>query len=148
MRRSLGLGGGSPVGAALLNGGAVPVVDAHGGGVSKNRYLDLATSYASATNTASWDATDNVTKVRITFLLDDNTTSKLNGDTGGRCKLTFDATSDVVEEAWLGEAASGSLDYPAMWIGPGDVLELEFPSYLTRIGALPAALGELLVEAS
>jgi len=112
---------------------------------AKNKRLNLATTYASATNTTQFTPVDNVRQVYFTAIPDASQT-----DNSVECIITFDATSDAVEQGWLNQGASPSLIWPNISIpingerqGP-----YTFPDYLARIGALPGVLCELIAEAN
>ncbi len=115
------------------------------GKILKTKRLGLSTTYSSATNKTEFNQSDDVTQLYFTAIPD-----ATQADNSLECVITFDATSDAVEQGWLEQGASPTLVWPNISIpingeryGPFD-----FSGYLSRLGALPDALCELVAEAN
>jgi len=125
--------------------GAIHTITGTGKG-TKNRRLGLATTYAAATNSTEFTEAQNVRQIYLIAIPDAAGTA---GDLSQECIITFDATSDAVEQGWLEQGADPGLIYPNISIPFGERMgPYDFNGYLSRIGALPDVLCELVVEAN
>ena len=101
---------------------------------TKNRNINAAvTTYAAATNSATWTSTDNVTVIIVTPK--SATAAALQNDEF--CLVVFDATSEAVANAWLADAGGVALDVEYHIVPVGKPTRFPFTSYLSRVDVLP-----------
>jgi hypothetical protein len=119
----------------VTNGaGLVAPVYGGTGEINKNRNINAAvTTYAAATNTATWTSTDNVKSIVITPK--SATAAALQNDEF--CLVVFDATNEAVASGFLSDTGGASTDVEYFMVAVGQKRQFDFVDYLTRVDVLP-----------
>jgi len=123
-------------GAALVLQGFV--------GQARNRNINAASStWASATNTATWTAGLGVTEVTIT---PEVTTTQSALQNSQACLVAFDAPNDAVASSWLADTGSASTDVNYYMVYNGSPQTFIFTSAITRVDVVPIGTGNTVMR--
>ena len=119
----------------LRVGGAAIVRNVEGTGeVTKNRNINAAaTTYAAATNSATWTSADNVTDINI--VVKSATAAAIQNDEF--VLVVYDVTNEAVAAGFFADTGGISSDIEYEMIPVGVPISRQFTSYLSRIDVLP-----------
>lgn len=102
--------------------------------LTKNRNINAAVvTYAEATNTATWTASDNVTEVVITPK--SATAAGIQNDEF--CLVCFDAGTEAIANAFFADTGGAASDVEYHIIPVAESRRFTFTSYLSRVDVLP-----------